>query len=164
MLNIPLSHTTLPAILTRTRDTDTTLRRLVYSAVLEPNTVQNDTAKSMGVTHPRALSIAQREMIVRNGLGDREVGVKSAAAAVIGAWIDVVGGDEVDGKESDVIALLSLFDLTEGQVAEDALLSVFESRVDVFDNFEFGGRLTIRFCENLWLTPWYRGILVQPDT
>jgi condensin complex subunit 3 len=139
LLNIPLSSTALPAILSRTRDVDTTLRRLVYSAILEPNILQNDTPKTIGVTHPRALSISQREMIVRNGLGDREAGVKSAAAAVIGAWIDIVPEDQTDGKEGDVVAFLKLFDLTQSRIAEDALLSLFTTRVDIFDNLEFGG-------------------------
>lgn len=129
----------MPAILSRTRDTDTTIRRLVYSAILEPNTLQSDTAKSIGITHPRALSIAQRELIVRNGLGDREAIVKNAAAAVVGAWVDVTGDNQDGEKELDIIALLKLFDLTESQIAEDALLSIFTTRVDIFDNLEFGG-------------------------
>jgi condensin complex subunit 3 len=98
----------------------------------------------MGITHPRALSIAQRELIVRNGLGDREASVKAAAGSLMGSWIDVVGyGDGEDDQdlnmETRVVKLLSLFDLVESKIAEDALLSVFRERVDIFDNLEFGG-------------------------
>jgi condensin complex subunit 3 len=98
----------------------------------------------MGITHPRVLSIAQRELIIRNGVGDREPAVKTAAAALLGTWIDVIGeGDEGQednlNVETRVVQLLKLLDLVDSKIAEDALLNVFESRVDVFDNLEFGG-------------------------
>jgi condensin complex subunit 3 len=102
-------------------------------------------------------------MIVRNGLGDREDVVKSAAAAVLGAWVDVVGEEQADGREEDVLALLKLFDLTESQVAEDALLSVFTTRVDVFDNLEFGGAFSFSPIGALAFKIWYRGILDRLD-
>jgi condensin complex subunit 3 len=74
----------------------------------------------------------------------------------VGAWVDVVGdghrkdkgkanaeqnaGEKEKGSVvQDVVSLLELFDLAEGKVAEDALLSVFKSRVDIFDALEFGG-------------------------
>jgi condensin complex subunit 3 len=147
LLHIPVLVTTLPAILLRTRDTDATIRKLVYSAVLEPNVMQSDDSiKAMGVTHPRALSIAQRELIVRNGLGDREGGVKAAAGAVVGSWVDAVGQRDGDDEgelklEMQVVRFLTLFDLAENKIAEDALLSVFESRPDVFDHLEFDGNV-----------------------
>lgn len=43
---------------------------------------------------PLILSIAQREEVVRNGLGDREPAVRAAAANLIGGWVDAVGGLE----------------------------------------------------------------------
>lgn len=143
LLNIPLTLATLPSILSRTRDTDTTNRKLVYSAVLEPH------CESLSVGHPRALTITQRELLVRNGLSDREPVVRSAAGSLVGAWVDVVGegagAKDKDAKdqasiEQDVVALLKLFDLAESAVAEDALLSVFKNRVDIFDGLEFGGQ------------------------
>jgi condensin complex subunit 3 len=72
--------------------------------------------------------------------------VKNAAAGVVGAWVDVIGDNQDGGREQDIIALLKLFDLTESQIAEDALLSIFTSRVDVFDNLEFGGAFYILLC------------------
>jgi condensin complex subunit 3 len=152
LLNLPLTAATLLAILSRTRDTDPLLRKLVYSAVMEPQThiSENDTA--VGPAHPRALTIDQRELIVRNGLGDREGTVRAAAARMLGAWVDVArdaGSSSVAKKEedkgaggeveNDVIAFLKMFDLVEGAIAEDALLSVLTTRVDVFDALEFGG-------------------------
>ncbi|KAF8130558.1 hypothetical protein EV363DRAFT_212970 [Boletus edulis] len=36
----------------------------------------------------------------------------------------------------DVLAFLGLFDLNENTVAEDALLSIFATHVDIFDQLE----------------------------
>jgi condensin complex subunit 3 len=94
-------------------------------------------------------------------LSDREGVVRSAAGSLVGAWVDVVGdgtdtrekGKERDkgAVEQDVVALLKLFDLAESTVAEDALLSVFKGRVDIFDGLEFGGqyRLLLEYKHKL---------------
>jgi condensin complex subunit 3 len=142
LLNIPLSLTTLDAIFARTRDTDTVMRKLVYSAILDQHCFDSD-GSGMGIVHPRVLTIAQRELIIRNGLGDREPAVRQAAGSLLGTWVDVARGevknDESKSINDDVLALLNLFDLTESTVAEDALLSVFETRRDIFDHLEFNG-------------------------
>lgn len=39
------------------------------------------------------LSIAQREEVVKNGLGDREPAVRRAAAFMLGEWLTAAGGD-----------------------------------------------------------------------
>ena len=117
-------------------------------------------AKDMGPTHPRALTIAQRELIVRNGLGDREPSVRAAADALVGTWADVVNigvkaeEESISIKEEDgvtqkqklsenaavekAVAFLKLFDL-ENEIASDALLSVFASRPDIYDELRFDG-------------------------
>ncbi|KAH7887136.1 nuclear condensing complex subunit [Phlebopus sp. FC_14] len=140
LLNIPITPRTLDTILGRTRDTDTIMRKLVYSAVLEKNCMSQDHS-SVGVVHPRLLSIAQRELIVRNGLGDREPAVRAAAGSLLGTWVDFARGDSKveEGKtvEDDVLDLLNIFDLNESTIAEDALLSIFATRVDIFDQLEF---------------------------
>jgi condensin complex subunit 3 len=95
-----------------------------------------------GAAHPRALTIAQRELIVRNGLGDREPTVRAAAGKLVGAWVDAVGvGTKKGAVLEDLLAFLGTFDLRESAVVEDALLSVFVTRVDVFDALEFDGVL-----------------------
>ncbi|KAF8547377.1 hypothetical protein OG21DRAFT_1479489 [Imleria badia] len=108
-------HHILPAILARSRDTDTC-------------TTSNGSA-----TGPRVLTIAQRELIIRNGLGDREPAVRAAAGSLLGAWVDVVKGatkpEEGSAVMGDFIAFLALFDL-----AEDALLSIFATRIDISTN------------------------------
>ncbi|KAF9225668.1 hypothetical protein BS17DRAFT_777480 [Gyrodon lividus] len=140
LLNIPIAPHTLGAILARTRDTDTVMRRLLYSSILEKHCVSPD-GLGIGLVHPRVLSIAQRELIIRNGLGDREPAVRAAAGSLLGTWVDVARGDakDEDGNtvQDDVLALLNLFDLNESTIAEDALLSVFATRVDIFDHLEF---------------------------
>ena len=142
LLNIPLSPITMDAVLARTRDSDTIMRKLVYSAILNQHCFDSDGA-GMGVVHPRVLTIAQREFIIRNGLGDREPAVRQAAGSLLGTWVDVARGDVKNDKskslKDDVLALLSLFDLMESTVAEDALLSVFDRRHDISDHLEFEG-------------------------
>ncbi|KAG9120574.1 hypothetical protein FRC07_003879 [Ceratobasidium sp. 392] len=116
LLNLAPSQKSLTVILSRTRDVDTTLRKIVYHHVLSG-------------LKPQLLTVAQREEIVSNGLGDREPTVRGAAAQMIGTW--------VDAKDGDLIEFLKSFDLLKSKVAEDALLSVFVTRVDVFGNVEF---------------------------
>ncbi|WWC72552.1 uncharacterized protein I206_106514 [Kwoniella pini CBS 10737] len=129
LYNLPRDPTTLPHILARTRDVDPILRRTVYAGSLSATALPD----------PRVLSIAQREEIVRNGLGDREGTVRKAAAGMLGGWVDHV--------EGDMIEFLSRFDVVSSQVAEEALISVFVTRPEILD--------TIEFSEEYWksLTP-----------
>ncbi len=139
LLNIPITAQTLPTVLTRTRDVDTTVRRLVYGSVLLAHADLPDDAMP-GAAHPRALTIAQREQIVRNGLGDREPAVRAAAGKFIGAWVDAVSvGTKKGPALEDLLAFLGTFDPRESAAVEDALLSVFVMRIDVFDALEFDG-------------------------
>ena len=58
------------------RDVDANVRRAVYAVVLNPDkAITNE--EMIDVTHPRAMKIADRESIIRNGLGDREESVKA---------------------------------------------------------------------------------------
>ncbi|KAF8268083.1 nuclear condensing complex subunit [Lactarius quietus] len=137
LLNIPITVETIPSVLARTRDIDTTVRRLVYGNILLTHAEPPDGAMP-GAAHPRALTIAQREQIVRNGLGDREPAVRAAAGKLVGAWVDAVSvGTKKGAVLEDVLAFLGTFDRRESAVVEDALLSVFVTRVDVFDALEF---------------------------
>ncbi|KAG6903032.1 hypothetical protein C0995_007465 [Termitomyces sp. Mi166 len=146
-LNFPIDETTIPAVLDRTRDTDTTIRKLVYSAILEKNVTVGGDDRMMGPTHPRALTIAQRELIIRNGLGDREPSVRAAAASLLGRWVDVVGEQpaKLEGKENPdvkvengLVELLKMLDLTEQKYPVDAVLSIFTSRPEIFQTMTFG--------------------------
>ncbi|KAG6369040.1 hypothetical protein JVT61DRAFT_1941 [Boletus reticuloceps] len=137
LLNMPIAKYTLPCILARSCDTDTVMRRLVYSVILEKNCTTLD-GSAMGPLHPRVLAISQRELIVRNGLGDREPAVRSVAGSLLGAWVDANRGS-IKAEEGDVLAFLGLFDLNENMVAEDALLSIFATHVDIFGQLELKG-------------------------
>lgn len=91
----------------------------------------------------------QRESIVRKGLGDREPSVKAAAALLVTSWMHdlqpKVKKDDHATKskvEDEVVSILKLFDLTQ-DVAVDALLSVFKTKVDLFNNIQFDGEFVI---------------------
>ncbi|KAG8947483.1 hypothetical protein FRC04_010664 [Tulasnella sp. 424] len=115
LLNIAASKTTLDAILSRTRDQDTTIRKILYSHVLA------------GLPHPKLLTISQREEVVKNGLKDRESTVRAAAGRLVGTWVDLF--------EGGLVELLKMFDLIGSEeVAQEALLSAFITRPDLFDS------------------------------
>lgn len=88
--------------------------------------------------------MSQREAVVRKGLGEREPSIKSAAASLIVIWMhslqSKIRGDHPTRSkaEEEVVSILRLFDLTQ-DVAVDALLSIFMTEVDIFNNIEFNG-------------------------
>ena len=95
------------------------------------------------------MSITQREVIIRNGLGDREITVRNAAASLLGRWVEAVtetvpkeeGGEKSKPKvHSGLVALLKMLDLSDRVVPVDALLSLFATKPDIFDNMEFDGK------------------------
>jgi len=97
---------------------------------------------------------------VKDGLGDREPGVRVAAGKLVMAWFDVVlseagkdneesdeGEEEWQGDDSGVMKglakFLSLFDVVgPGEaVAVNAVLSIFTTRRELPDVFVFAGTL-----------------------
>ncbi|KAL0960147.1 hypothetical protein HGRIS_011782 [Hohenbuehelia grisea] len=172
MLNLPVWEG-LDSILTRGRDEDVTNRKLVLkilkdNAFLPPDDDQLG-KQQMGPTYPRRLTIAQREEIVRNGLGDRDASVRSATGDLLAIWVECLSGlcdSAADGQEEAIkdedaedvkledgvakpqpkkvldyqaglLALLNMFDLGLDTIAEDALMSIFATRSDIFDSLEF---------------------------
>ena len=96
----------------------------------------------MGPLHLHVLSIAQRELIICNGLRDCKPTVWAATGSLLGTWVNVVkgstkaeGGDVMD----DVLAFLGLFDLNKNTVTEDALLSIFAMCINIFNPLKFKG-------------------------
>ncbi|KAJ7352471.1 nuclear condensing complex subunit [Mycena albidolilacea] len=163
LVNIPVNTTTLPAILARARDTETTIRKLLYSNVLS--------GAASDAADPEVLTIAQRELLVRHGLGDREKTVRAAAAELFGTWIDVIGEkpkpeeelasrmtnidiskteekppltleEKQQKKIKTLVAFLNKFDpqlSAEGaRLASEAVTSIFDTRPDIFDDLYFG--------------------------
>ncbi|GBE88890.1 hypothetical protein SCP_1402980 [Sparassis crispa] len=146
LLHIPLMPQTLPTLLSRTRDTDPGLRKLLYSTVLFPTDPRTSKGKSthedeLKLTHPRQLTLAQREQAVRDGLCDREDAVRLVAGRMVGSWFDIMR-DGVEGASvfEGLIQFIKLFDVAgpEGaDVAVDALKSLCVTRVDILDGVEF---------------------------
>lgn len=153
LCNLPVTDGTISAILGRTRDTDTTIRKSVYCQVLAKARSIGDSHADMhatGCAHPQNLTESQRELIIRNGLGDREPSVRAAASTLLVEWVNAIGlmAEEGDVKEHDrveqpwdakVLSMLTLLDLGEGTVAMDALSSLFTSMPAMFNHIQFSG-------------------------
>ena len=101
------------------RDVDALTRKLVFTVVLPR------------LANPRQLTIAQREQVVSQGLGDRTEPVRVAAAKLLGSWVDAC--------EGDLAAFVTLFDVQTPDIARDALKSVFVTRAEVANEIEFDG-------------------------
>lgn len=148
LVNIHVTADTIPHLLTRTRDPDNNIRKQTYSTVLERNCGigEGEDSKSVGNAHPRFLSIEHREMVIKHGLGDREQSVRAAAANLVGTWVDVMRNPDqivksetpAEELEQTMLSFLTLFDLQEVTIAEEALMSVFKTRTEIFDNLELG--------------------------
>ena len=122
-MHIPITSATLPAVISRSRDVDPGVRKLAYSPVLEQ------------LESPKQLTIAQRESLVKAGLKDREEAVVASASKLVSSWAD---------ENGDILEFIGLFDLDAEKGNFDdpahlALISLFKSRKDIFDNLEFGG-------------------------
>lgn len=87
MLFLDLHPTTLPYIISRTRDADPINRRVIYAQALNE-------LPSMAVLSP-----GQRNVITKNGLRDREDSVKKAAAKLIGKWAGNMEGGLLEVKQ-----------------------------------------------------------------
>ena len=138
LVNIPVNEQTVLCLIDRTYDTDATIRKVLYGSILPK-------------ISPRKLSMSQREFIVRKGLGDREPSVKTAARSLITTWmhalqpdvgVDYLKGGHATKSKVEVVSMLKLFDLTQ-DVSVDALLSVFTTEIEVFNNMEFDGQLVV---------------------
>ncbi|EIM89256.1 ARM repeat-containing protein [Stereum hirsutum FP-91666 SS1] len=128
----PLS---LKVILTRIRDTEWRVRKEVYVSLLKSIHL-GEKGDAVGPTHPRVLSIDQRESIVRIGLHEREREVKTAAEKLILAWLTAVSVGEKKDVMEDLFAFLKLFDLTESKTAEEALTSVFKTKPEIVNEIQ----------------------------
>ncbi|KAG7448853.1 ARM repeat-containing protein [Guyanagaster necrorhizus] len=137
LVNLPIAPQCMKTILTRTRDTDPVTRKLVYSTALPK------------LGDPRKLTIAQREDVVRTGLGDREPAVRVAVSKMLANWFDLTKNQDMsiddtwEGDDSGVmkgfIQFICLFDVVGPGVtiAVDAVLSQFNLRPALLDAFIF---------------------------
>lgn len=129
LFNLIPSPTTLPALLRRTLDVDTTNRRLAFSHVLAEIPLAS-------------LSVGQRQVVLGRGLRDREEAVRKAARKLVGRWIEqLAAGEERDGQ-AILEEFVALFDLHKDEglgVAEKALEALFEVRSDLVESVDFDG-------------------------
>ncbi|KAF7354796.1 Chromosome condensation complex protein [Mycena sanguinolenta] len=100
LARIPVNSSSLPALLARARDTETTIRKLLYSSVLTQAASQT-------------LTTAQRQLLVLHGLGDREETVRTAATDLLVTWIDAIA--EGEETEEDLVSRFTDIDISETQ-------------------------------------------------
>ncbi|CAO1626006.1 unnamed protein product [Parajaminaea phylloscopi] len=118
LFNIPITASTLPAVLERLRDTDAVNRRCVYLGSLHA-----------GLSGPDATQLSPEHMhhIVHTGLGEREETVRKACEKLITAWVDQDGGD--------CAKLMDRFDgLIYPESTMSAFKAAFESRPALLDS------------------------------
>lgn len=103
MFNLDLHPTTLPYILSRSRDVDPINRRVIYAQSLAE-------LPSMAVLSPD-----QRNTIIKCGLRDREDSVRKTAAKLIGKWAGNMEGGLIEvchgtpWRTNRTIALILLY-------------------------------------------------------
>ncbi|KAJ1911318.1 chromosome condensation complex Condensin, subunit G [Tieghemiomyces parasiticus] len=118
LLNIAHTPHTLPRILERSRDMDTTNRRFVYLRAMRE------------VGDFRILSIDAREKLLSHGIQDRETSVRQAAVRMVAEnWMEYV--------DNNLVELLERLDVVNSTVAERTLLAVFNDHPDIPRTFEF---------------------------
>ncbi|KAJ1982784.1 chromosome condensation complex Condensin, subunit G [Dimargaris xerosporica] len=126
LLNIAKTPATLPRVLERSRDFDTTNRRLTYLRALRE------------IGDFRILSIDAREKLLSHGIKDREATVKQACVRMLSEnWLEYAN--------NNLIELLERLDVVNSTIAEPALKELFKAHPDIPGTFEF----TDEIWENL---------------
>jgi condensin complex subunit 3 len=141
LLNLPLSHKTLPYLLERARDLDAATRRALYSRLLP----------TLGDF--RHLSLSMREKLLRWGLRDRDENVRKATGKLFyERWIEDCagnkpseeGGPVTQVSAPNISALLELLERIdavnsgmEGGVAHEAMRGFWEGRPDYREEIVF---------------------------
>jgi len=110
-----LNKQTFPVLLSRAKDLDANVRRTVFR-VLRTTSIP-----------VRSLSLEQRTLVVRYGLGDRTPVVKAEASKLLASWVD--GTKDLEG-------FISLLDLSSDKIAEDALGAVLAERPELLNDID----------------------------
>lgn len=118
LFNLKVTKKTLPYLLERARDINSTTRRSVYGR----------TMKTIGDF--RMLRIGMREKLLLWGLKDRDTGVEQAAVKMVTTqWLDTVDGS--------ILELLQRLDVLNSTVAETAVEVIFDQRPNIVSNLSF---------------------------
>ncbi|KAL1915094.1 uncharacterized protein VTP21DRAFT_7575 [Calcarisporiella thermophila] len=123
--HIDVIPSTISHIIERTQDVDPLTRRAVFTNSLSE------------LSDFRALTIGEREKVLRNGLMDRNDGVKEACRKLVAHWVDQTNGD--------ILKLLSRLDVTHSESAEGVLVAFLDMRADYIEELE----LNSHFWSNL---------------
>ena len=123
-----LNKQTLPVLLSRVKDPDATVRCTVLRVL-----------KSSHVP-ARSLSLEQRTLLSRCGLGDRTHVVKAKGSKLLAQWVD--GTQDLEG-------FISLLDLSSDEIVEGALGIVLAERPELVHDIDLStGEKTFRTCIN----------------
>ncbi|KAJ3985276.1 nuclear condensing complex subunit [Lentinula detonsa] len=144
---LDLNKDTLDDILDRTRDTAVQIRKEVYSK-LEKSVLLNDEDDDLeiGSAHPRTLSMAQRDLIVKNGIGDRDSSVRDSAVKVFTKWVNTIvitqdsgpqGPQEGSLQATPLVQLMTLFNLHDDDSLSEAIIKIFEANPRILNNIPF---------------------------
>jgi len=107
MCNLDISEKTLPYIIERAQDTDTSIRRCFYLTAMRHVNIET-------------LSMNQREKILGLGLYDREISVQKACKQLLcEKWIN-------EYCKKDLVKFLNYFDVMTSTIAGDAIKIYFE--------------------------------------
>ncbi|KAK9324433.1 nuclear condensing complex subunit [Lipomyces orientalis] len=118
LLDLDKSNITIPYVLERARDIDTSTRRCVYARILP------------AIGDFRLLSIGMREKILSWGLNDHDASVRNAAIKTFATgWLENTG--------NDVLELLERLDVLNSKVAAQAMKELFGYRPDLVKNLTF---------------------------
>ncbi|RIB20451.1 nuclear condensing complex subunit [Gigaspora rosea] len=137
--NIEYNEETLAHILQRARDVDPINRRCVFMKIAEE------------INDFRVLSIEDREKLLSWGLTDSDPNVKEACVRMLStSWIQ--------HANDDLLELLDQLDVVRSNIAQEALISIFNARPDIvqmlnfddifWENLTAEGSFLVRvFCE-----------------
>jgi condensin complex subunit 3 len=107
---------TVPYLIERARDLDTNIRKWVFLKTM------------VDVGDFRLLSIKQREHLLKNGISDRDEGVKKSCLKMLSShWMPTVG--------DDLLSLLEKLDVMNSDVAEVTLYAFFKLHPQVVSEF-----------------------------
>ncbi|KAK9462936.1 nuclear condensing complex subunit [Lipomyces oligophaga] len=118
LLNLEKNNATIPYILERARDVDAITRRSIFNRTLPD------------IGDFRLLSIGMREKLLSWGLNDRDEIVRSATSKLFSyQWLEHTGGD--------LLELLERLDIMNSEIADKALMALFNSRWDIIESLNF---------------------------
>ncbi|KAF5389532.1 hypothetical protein D9757_004206 [Collybiopsis confluens] len=140
--NITANGETLSVIIDRTRDTDVHVRNEAYTVLANNTTIgdEEDENLAIGLTHPRNLSLYQRNMIIRNILCDHDNPSRVSARNLLFKWAETikVGAAQEHSKNplenSNLVQLLSLFELRLNEHLPQGIMMLLKANTGIIQS------------------------------